>query len=174
MDCEVPEGFPCPGDGRIALVGDTHANTWWTLRVIKALAGEGIKTVVQLGDFGWWQQLAFAHKVSRDATRAGVQVLFLDGNHEHHRDLRAHARRADPGYEEGRPVLMHPNLWYLPRGCAWEWDGIRFRALGGGYSIDVDFRTPHKDWFPEEVPSPADAQRAITAGPQRNVIPALL
>ena len=165
MAYEIPKEFPTPKNGRVALLGDTHANTWWTLRVIKALAEEGIKTVVQLGDFGWWPQLAFARKVSRDAQKAGVQVLFLDGNHEHHPNLRKCARNADPESENGRPVQLHPDLWYLPRGCAWQWGDTKFRALGGAFSVDRPFRISGKTWFIEELPSDEDLQRAIDAGP---------
>ena len=170
MPTGFPQGFPAPRNGRVALVGDTHANAWWTTRVIENLAAEGVRVMVQLGDFGWWPHMQFAHKVSWAAARAGVEVLFIDGNHEHHPNLRGHALRSDVlrGESDGSldgPVLMHPNLWYLPRGCAWEWDDVRFRALGGGYSIDKDFRTPGKDWFPEEIPSAEDAERAISAGP---------
>ncbi len=165
MAYEIPEDFPGPWDGRVALLGDTHANTWWTQRVIKALADEGIKTVVQLGDFGWWPQLAFARKISRDASKAGVHVLFLDGNHEHHLNLRKSACNADPESDNGRPVQLHPNLWYLPRGCAWQWGQTKFRALGGAFSVDKPFRTPGKTWFEEELPSDNDFQRAINAGP---------
>ncbi len=120
MSYEIPEEFPTPNDGRVALLGDTHANTWWTLRVIKSLSEDGINVVVQLGDFGWWPQLAFARKVSRDAQGARVQVLFLDGNHEHHLNLRKSALNADPQSDNGRRVQLHPNLWCLPRGSAWE------------------------------------------------------
>ena len=43
---------------------------------------------------------------------------------------------------------------------------MRFRALGGAFSIDHAACTPGYDVFPvEEVPSYADAQRAINAGP---------
>ena len=165
MAIDVPEGFPAPRNGRVALVGDTHANTWWTTRIIENLAAEGVGVMVQLGDFGWWPHMQFARKVSWAAARAGVEVLFIDGNHEHHPNLRASALLADPGGTPGGPVLMHPNLWYLPRGCAWEWDGVRFRALGGAYSIDMDARVPGKNWFPGEMPSAEDAERAIVAGP---------
>ena len=160
-----PELFPVAEGGRVGLVGDTHANTGWFIRVIEDLATEGVRVVVQLGDFGWWPQYRFAQKISRAAGRIGVEVLFIDGNHEHHLNLRDSARRADPDYEQGRPVQLHPRLWYLPRGCAWEWSGVRFRALGGAYSIDRWGRTPGKDWFPEETPTIADAYRAIGAGP---------
>ncbi len=165
MAAVVPQEFPAPRNGRVALVGDTHANTWWTTRVIESLAADGVRVMVQLGDFGWWPHMQFARKVSWAAARAKVEVLFIDGNHEHHPGLRASALQADPGGSPGRPVLMHPNLWYLPRGCAWEWDGVQFRALGGAYSIDMDARVAGKNWFPEEAPSFEDAHRAIRAGP---------
>ena len=138
---------------------------WWTTRVIDNLVSEGVRVMVQLGDFGWWPHLRFARKLSWAAGGTRVEELFLDGNHEHHPDLRRHARWAGQGFEEGLPVQMYPNLWHLPRGCAWKWDGVRFRALGGGYSIDMDFRTPGKNWFPDEVPSLEDAEKAISAGP---------
>ena len=133
---------------------------------IDGLAAHGVKVVVQPGDF----RMVAATQVRPQTLmgwrpRAGVEVLFIDGNHEHHTDLRAHARQADPESENGRPVLMHPRLWYLPRGCAWQWAGVRFRALGGAYSVDRPSRTPGKSWFPEEVPTVADAERAIAAGP---------
>ena len=78
--------------------------------------------------------------MSRDAQKAGVEVLILDGNHEHHLNLRKCARNADPQSENGRPVQLHPDLWYLPRGCAWEWGGTKFRAMGGAFSVDKPFR----------------------------------
>ena len=92
-------------------------------------------------------------------------MLFLDGNHEHHLNLRKTARNADPQSDNGRPVQLHPNLWYLPRGCAWQWGTTKFRALGGAFSVDRPFRISGKTWFIEELPSDEDLQRAIDAGP---------
>ncbi len=162
----TPEDFPTVEGGRIGLVGDTHANTAWFMRVIQEMAADNIDVIVQLGDFGWWPESRFAWKVSRTAAQAGVDVLFVDGNHEHHPHLRKTACRADPDYEHlARPVQLHPRLWYLPRGCAWEWNNVRFRALGGASSIDRHYRVEGKSWFTEEVPSDEDLQRAIDAGP---------
>ncbi|WP_419923664.1 hypothetical protein [Candidatus Poriferisocius sp.] len=70
--------------------------------------------------------------------------------------------------ERGRvdPVEMLPSLWYLPRGCVWQWHRVRFRALGGAFSVDHMARTPGHDRFPAaEVPSASDAERAINQGP---------
>ena len=158
--------LPAPAGSRVALVGDTHGNKAWTRRVIGALGAERVDVIVQLGDFGWWPGTWFAKDVSRAAFIAGVSVCFLDGNHENHEHLRFHASLRDPDRGPADPVEMYPSLWYLPRGCAWEWRGVRFRALGGAYSIDHGTRTPGHDLFPaEEVPSPADAERAIAGGP---------
>lgn len=158
--------LPCPKSPRVALVGDTHANSVWTRRVIEELAAEGVDMVVQLGDFGWWPQTGFAKKISKAATVAGITVCFIDGNHEDHEHLRLHARLRNPGGRPTDPVEIYPSLWYLPRGCSWEWHGVRFRALGGGFSIDHAVRTPGHDWFPiEEVPSITEAERAIAGGP---------
>ena len=149
----------------MALVGDTHANARWTASVVRALGAEGIDVVVQLGDFGWWPGNGFAEGVSRAAAAAGVVVCFLDGNHENHEDLRLHAGTSSLGGGPVDPVEVYPSLWYLPRGCGWVWRGVRFRALGGAYSVDHASRTPGFDLFPpEEVPSAADAERAISGG----------
>lgn len=157
--------LPAPAGTQVALVGDTHANAVWTRRVIGALGAEGVDVVVQLGDFGWWPGMGFAEEVSRAAVAAGVVVCFLDGNHENHEHLRFHASLRDPDRGPADPVEMHPSLWYLPRGCAWEWRGVRFRALGGAYSIDHASRTPGYDLFPaEEAPSAVDAERAMAGG----------
>lgn len=158
--------LPSPVDKRVALVGDTHANAVWTRRVIEELAAEGVHIVVQLGDFGWWPQKEFAKAVSRAAAIAGITFCFLDGNHEDHEHLRFHTGLRNPDGSPGDPVEMYPSLWYMPRGCGWEWHGVRFRALGGAFSIDHGVRTAGYDWFPvEEVPSLADAERAISGGP---------
>ena len=158
--------LPSPQNKRVALVGDTHANAVWTRRVIEDLAAEGVDMVVQLGDFGWWPHKGFPQEVSRVAAAAGVVVCFIDGNHEDHEHLQFYASLRKPDRGPADPVEMHPSLWYLPRACGWEWHGVRFRALGGAFSVDHRARTPGYDVFPaEEVPSYSDAQRAISGGP---------
>ncbi len=161
-----PRTLPSPQRRRIALVGDTHANAPWTGRVIAALAAHGIDMVVQLGDFGWWPHIEFARKISHAARFAGITVCFIDGNHEHHDHLRFHSDLRNRGGNPTDPVEMYQSLWYLPRGCSWQWHGVRFRALGGAFSIDHASRTAGYNWFPgAETPSFADAERAIAGGP---------
>ena len=116
--------LPSPVGRRVALVGDTHANAVWTCRVVEELAADGVDMVVQLGDFGWWPQSDFALKVSEAAVGAGITVCFIDGNHEDHEHLGLHADLRSPDRGRVDPVEMLPSLWYLPRGCAWQWEGM--------------------------------------------------
>ena len=158
--------FPSPQLPRVGMIGDTHGNVAWTRQAVASLAAAGIDMAVQLGDFGWNPHSGFPEIVSTAAGRAGVTVCFIDGNHEHHEHLRAHAAaRCVPGGAPS-PVEMYDDLWYLPRGCSWEWWGVRFRALGGAFSVDHASLVAGHDWFPvEEMPSAADADEAIKAGP---------
>ena len=161
----LPDGFPVPDNGRVALIGDTHANIWWTTKIIENLALDGIRVAVQLGDFGWWpSRREFALKVSDRAQSCRVEFLFIDGNHEHHTDLRSCALEHDPDGKLSRPVQLEPNLWYIPRGFSWGWGGVRFTGLGGAYSIDCDYRVLGFDHFKQETPTRQEIERAVNTG----------
>lgn len=153
----------------VLLVGDTHGNTrWWTGEVIPAALAHGVELIVQLGDFGYWSDTSrFVQTVSA----APVPVLFLDGNHEHHPQLRAavEARRARVQLNPTAPVPLSGSLVYLPRGARLLWDGVRVAALGGAHSIDRRLRTPDVDWFAEEGVTTADLDR-LTGGGQADVL----
>lgn len=169
--------LPRPENSRVALIGDTHGDLNWTYRVLVKLASEGTDTAIQLGDFGWWPARGsawiaddglktpfFPGDITRLASDLGIKLLFIDGNHEHHHHLRNWA--AERGWDGGAdPVEMLDGLWYLPRGCAWEWDDVSFRAVGGAFSIDKEGRTPGYSWFPEETPTQDEIDLAVNAGP---------
>lgn len=55
-------------------------------------------------------------------------------------------------------------IWMAPRGHRWEWDGVKFLAVGGGYSVDWLDRVPGISWFPEEQICDEDVQRAVQGG----------
>ena len=169
--------LPRPENGRVALIGDTHADLDWTSYALRRLKEEGIDLAIQLGDFGWWPASGtvrlgddglptpfFPGDITRVARGLGIKLLFIDGNHENHHHLRDWATKR--GWDRGAsPVEMLDGLWYLPRGCAWTWDEVRFRVVGGAFSIDKEGRTPGRDWFPEETPKQAEIDLAIEAGP---------
>ena len=112
--------------------------------------------------------------------------MFVDGNHEDHPQLLAAQEKAGTS---GIPVPMEssdpapdipdatyclttslispaadPRIFWLPRGCRWEWYGRTWLALGGGVSLDRAIRTEGRDWWPQEEITPGQERDVITAG----------
>lgn len=157
---------------KILVAGDTHGDAHWWSRLVKYATKHHCKTLVQLGDFGYWEHTedgrAFLRSVSRQCVAAGIVAYFIDGNHENHPLLWEQYPANADGFCEVRP-----NLFYIPRGHTWEWDGVRFMGLGGAYSIDKGWRlnseekrhAPRTLWWPTETITAFDAHQAKQAGP---------
>lgn len=148
---------------RVLLAGDWHGNTNRAGGVIASAGMRGIPVVLQLGDFGFWvpgaDTDAYLDTVDKLCARHGVELLWVDGNHEDHVTL-----NALPLNDSGvRPIREH--IHHLPRGFRWTWHGRTWMALGGAHSIDKHLRTPGRSWWPEEYLSDADLDRAISGGP---------
>jgi hypothetical protein len=154
-------------DGRepelVAMAGDWHGNTGWAMRMVERVAGE-VRVILHLGDFGFWKQdpasAKYLRKLTQVLARHGMHLAFVDGNHEWHTGLLE--RPIDPATGL-RPVTER--IWHLPRAYRWQWGESTWMAHGGAVSVDRDLRKRGKDWWPEEVLSDEDVQRAITGGP---------
>jgi Icc-related predicted phosphoesterase len=156
---------------KLLLAGDVHGNNGWWARLMEYATKFGCDTIVQLGDFGYWEHTPegrlYLDKVSRKAVRAHKLVYFIDGNHENHPMLWSNYPPDASGFCEVRE-----NLHYIPRGHSWEWDGRKFLALGGAYSVDVGWRLeeealrsgPRTLWWPTETITGEDRDNAIAAG----------
>ncbi len=171
---------------RALLLGDTHGNQRRCVQAIAAARDTGCSAVVQVGDFGYWPHntsgLWFLRNVEKFAAEAELPFYWLGGNHEnwamiakyleHATDpaalgVDALARTPDvPGRGKGgQPSPRAPGyLRYLPRGCRWEWGGVRFLALGGAWSIDWHLREQGRSWWPTEMIDDADVERAVAGG----------
>ena len=141
---------------RIAIAGDWHGNFPYTQKALKFAAKNGADVVVQVGDFGVWNPYNYIRAVGDEANRLGLQVFFVDGNHEDHPWL-----NAQPIREDGFRVL-HDNVAHIPRGTLWTWDGLNFLGLGGAHSVDRQWLRNGVDWFPEETLTYGEAFRAGT------------
>lgn len=143
---------------RVVVAGDWHGNSRWAEHVISRagdlLRDEARPLVLQLGDFGVWPGPVGAGYISRvreACTRAGVQLWFIDGNHEDFTQIQEH--------RDGYPVR------WLPRGSRWNWHGRTWLALGGAVSVDRALRTEGLSWWPEEEITADQALDVIKAGP---------
>ena len=143
---------------RIALLGDVHANTAWTRSAIAEAKHRGADVVVQLGDYAFDFLDSFRYRIQRSCARAGIPLLFIDGNHDDHDWL-----RALPTQPNGlRRVSKH--VWHLPRAYRWQWQGVQFVALGGAVSVDKRHRVAGVSWWAGETISTADAERTVAGG----------
>ena len=146
---------------QVMFVGDTHADLFRTYRILDEAHRRGIDTIFQAGDFGFWPNINggsfFLNGISNRAVELGIEVHWVDGNHEDHWSLESLTLDAH------EPIEYHPNLIWHPRGSTQTFNGIKFLFFGGAVSIDKGYRTLGVDWFPDEVPSNAQIMKALEA-----------
>lgn len=155
-------------------LGDVHGSSGWFKRMARKARYLGCDAIVQLGDLGYGvgddeDARLFPERIERQATKNGLNVFFLDGNHDSFDVL------LDPslptvgtGFRQ-----LSEHVFYLPRGLRWDWQGIRFLALGGAFSIDYESRLSWEEnentarvwWWPEERITQADFYRCLEGGP---------
>lgn len=121
---------------RVLLAGDVHGNGSHAGYLTSKAAAHGAQYVLQVGDFGYWEHWAdgvkFLDGLNRYAARMGVTWVFIDGNHDKVSLLLARYTDTDAdGF-----VKVRDRIRYAPRGHRWTWEGTRFLALGGAYSVD--------------------------------------
>jgi hypothetical protein len=156
-DPSVPDPLATPA--RIAFAGDWHANTRWALGAVDHAARQGATVIVHVGDFGYDYEASFVRRLDRALTSAGIQLLFVDGNHENFPVLlrypvRSHGLRQVAG-----------SIWHLPRGFRWTWGTTTLLALGGAHSVDRPWREPGRSWWSGETITDTDIAVAVSGGP---------
>ncbi|MDR1765378.1 MAG: metallophosphatase [Lachnospiraceae bacterium] len=175
------------------LTGDTHG-----LHDVRKITGfmdkhgfeEGDRLIV-LGDFGvCWDGGKYDGEVRRFWEETGVDVFFVDGNHENHDLLAALPESEMFG---GKVHRLGEHMAHLMRGQVFEFDGKTLFTMGGAQSHDVgkwmedaikkhlddyfshDFREdwkwippsgqwrcrqPGRSWWAGEIPDPEEIRRA--------------
>jgi hypothetical protein len=155
---------------RVLLLGDTHANTGSALAAIDHAAALRADIILQLGDFGYWpndrQGYSFLRKVEKRLVLRGLNLWWVDGNHENFDQLKRLPLQPDrtqwlrDAMGQFSPVMRH-----LPRGYRWTWENSTWVAVGGATSVDRQYRTPMVDWFPAEELTDEQAGAIIADGP---------
>ena len=138
---------------KVLVVGDLHCNPWAARQVVNATEDHEVGEVWQVGDFGYWPGKPVYDKFIGHFDDLNVPLLFADGNHENHAILRS----GSPGLVP-RPINAH--VTHMPRGYVHDVDGLKIMFFGGARSVDRIYRRAYESWFPEELPTPADWERA--------------
>jgi predicted phosphodiesterase len=146
------------GAARVLLAGDVHGNTSFVTTLLDHARNQDCPRIVALGDWGAWEHTPDGRKFVRDvekhAAKRGITIWWLDGNHDKSSlTLELHPDRDPEGFH-----VVGEHVRHIPRGHRWEWDGVRFAAFGGAYSVDKQWRVdlekrrkgPGTLWFPEE------------------------
>jgi predicted phosphodiesterase len=141
---------------RVLIAGDTHGNTAWVEALTRKAAEHGCPIIMQVGDFGYFPDHPggprFLTAVDTACAVNGVELWFIDGNHDDHFALTEHR-------ESDTPVALTDHVTYIPRGARIVIGGRSFGFLGGAFSVDWRDRTHGIDWWPNETTDPADVAR---------------
>ena len=157
----------------VGLLGDTHANKNWIRFALWKFHKEGITTVLQVGDFGIYQDessLRYLKLANKLAEEFGITIHVVPGNHEDWRYINKTIaeKTLDSGWAQ-----LRSNILLAPRGHRWEWDGVSFVGLGGAPSVDrgwrkrADARHPNAKnplWDPNEAITLEDVYNTIQGG----------
>jgi predicted phosphodiesterase len=145
---------------KVLLAGDTHGNLPHVSYVLHQALLADAPTVLQVGDFGYWPHMEpFHEKVDRLATKVGITWMWLDGNHENFDALELAV-----DVDADVPQQMGESLFYLPRAATWDQAGARFMSLGGAHSIDKAYRLEGVSWWPQELITRTQVDRALDRG----------
>jgi len=85
-------------------------------------------------------------------------TLFIDGNHDNHRLLRA---LPEANMFGGIVGYASNNILHLRRGEVYLLNGHTFFTFGGAMSTDRMARTEGVDWWPEEIASEQEMQHGL-------------
>lgn len=156
----------------IYLTGDTHGSEDFGKVRAFAEVATGLTRddyLIILGDFGLvWHvpPSSEERELLSWLNDCPWTTLFVDGNHENFDVLDALPVEERFG---GRVQYVHDHIIRLMRGERYEIGEHSFFVCGGGHSIDKAWRTPHRSWWPQEVPNAEErariAQNAAACGP---------
>lgn len=152
--------------GRLLIAGDTHADLDHWEYLIAMARQHQCGGIVQCGDFGYGMSDSwYVPDLDDLLDDAGLWTVWCDGNHEHHPRLRTRHPWRDTPTSSGVAPLT-PTVFYAHRGARWTWNGWRWGALGGAYSIDRAQRRFGEGWFHEETVTLAEVARLIAPVPR--------
>jgi len=141
---------------RVLIAGDTHGNTKWAEGLARSAAELGCPVIIQVGDFGYFPDhpdgARFLTAVDTACAINGVELWFIDGNHDDHFALGEHRER-------NTPVALTEHVTYVPRGARLALGGVAFGFLGGAFSVDWRARTLGIDWWRNEKTDHSDIAR---------------
>lgn len=131
---------------KVAIIGDIHQNIKEFKRYVAQIK-EGypeVQLLIQVGDFGYMgsRKEGFLDEVNDYLDGIGLDLYFIDGNHEDHSIL---------SQKDASMNKVRGHIYYIKRGSVLMIEGHRVLFLGGAYSVDRMWRVAGVSYWPEEV-----------------------
>jgi len=144
-------------DRQVAVCGDWHGDVEWlrTVRHAVQVAAPGVRTILQLGDWGMDTEACDAMFFDSGIDRVYVTL----GNHEPWAEITP-LLDAHPG----QAVRVSEVTWLLPRPARLQIAGREILSLGGAASVDREWRVPGVSWWPDEAITDEHVADAIAGG----------
>lgn len=149
---------------RVFITGDVHGPSEigrlaTTFRIGRTLDKDDY--LIVCGDFGLvWADRSEYNYWLRWLDRKPFTTLFVDGNHENFDMLESmEAER----WHGGLVHRVNGSVLHLMRGQVFDIAGRSVFCMGGARSVDKARRTPHKSWWPQEIPSAEEREAAWNA-----------
>lgn len=148
---------------KIFITGDTHKNidiqklNTTLFPEQKKLTKEDYLIIT--GDFGMvWDDSKEDLYLRKQLNNRNFTTLWVDGNHENFDLIEKYPIKEWNG---GKVHFVEDSIIHLMRGQVYIINGLKFFTMGGGTSIDKEFRTKGKTWWPQEEPSEGEYVEAI-------------
>lgn len=150
---------------KVMFAGDVHGNEAHLRRLFMYAVEHDVSTIVQAGDFGFWPHEGWGRKfinlASELAQTTLVDLYWIEGNHDNHDVLNAYRKQF-----YGVPTLVptptsagyYNGFSWIPRGTTFKLGDMTLMGFGGGWSIDWEYRTPGKSWWPDEIITKAEVE----------------
>lgn len=148
----------------VGVAGDWHGNSAWAHHALENLSNTGVKTVLHLGDFGLWPGPAgrkYFFWVNKVLAQLDMYLFVTPGNHENYDQLEKFPVDAT---DRLRRDPDHERILFFERGARWNWLNVNFLSVGGGASIDAEWRVKGESWWEQEKITDLDVDKAIAGG----------
>ena len=145
----------------VLIFGDSHADGNFIRNILTEARSFNVTDVVQLGDFGYSLDSTMLAPIRAWLDEdEGRTFYWLDGNHDEHNYINDKIVQGN-GYD--KPIAhFHDRMMYCPRGSTAQIGSKLCMFLGGAYSIDKYHRTPHVSWWPQEMITDEEVERACS------------
>lgn len=145
----------------VGIAGDWHGTTKWATYALSRLERQGVRTVLQLGDFGVWPGESGQGYLDdlQSVLDENDQTIYVTlGNHEDYTQI--HTIEPD----ELGLKWIRPSIVLFPRPFRFEMKMTTFLSLGGAPSVDRDHRVAYQSWWPEEMLTEEEVAEAVAGG----------